>query len=220
MQKMIKLWLSYNYVFIDGLFVTLKISAITVLFGTVLGILVALLKMSKSKALNAVSSVYIDILRGTPVLLQLYFFWLALPKILPFDLSDYACIVIALTVNSSAYISEIIRAGISAVDVGQWEACKSLGLSNINMFRKVIFPQAIKNILPALGNQFISMVKETSLSSVFFIGELMTSYKTVQSATFLSLQSLCIVGIIYFVLNCVLSKAVSLFERRLKASDR
>lgn len=219
MEKIIKLWGAYNYVFLSGLLGTLRLAVITVILGTVLGILVAVLRMSKIKMLNKISGIYIDILRGTPVLLQLYFFWIGLPKIIPFELSDTACIIAALVVNSSAYISEIIRAGIAAVDIGQWEACKSLGLSSINMFRKVIFPQAIKNILPALGNQFISMVKETSLSSVFFVGELMTSYKTVQSATFLSLQTLTIVGIIYFILNYMLSKAVLLFERRLKASD-
>ena len=117
------------------------------------------------------------------------------------------------------YISEIIRAGISAVDKGQWEAAKSLGLSNKNMMVRVIMPQAVKNILPALCNEFISTVKGTSLASVFFVGELMTSFKTVQSATFLALQSLTIVGIIYFILNFVLSKLLKLLERRLMLSD-
>lgn len=129
------------------------------------------------------------------------------------------CIVVALIVNASAYISEIIRAGINAVDVGQWEAARSIGLSNTHVMTKIILPQAIKNILPALGNEFISTVKGTSLASVFFVGELMTSYKTVQSATFLSLQALTIVGIIYLILNFVLSRLVKLLERRLQVSD-
>ncbi len=219
MEKIVKLWIKYDNVFLSGLVGTLWISAVTVVLGTMLGMLIALMRMGKSKLLNIIADAYIEILRGTPILLQLYFFWIGLPKIMPFELSDTACIVTALVVNSSAYISEIIRAGISAVDKGQWEAAKSLGLSNKNMMVRVIMPQAVKNILPALCNEFISTVKGTSLASVFFVGELMTSFKTVQSATFLALQSLTIVGIIYFILNFVLSKLLKLLERRLMLSD-
>ncbi|MBQ2960143.1 MAG: amino acid ABC transporter permease [Oscillospiraceae bacterium] len=219
MEKIIKLWIKYDNVFLSGLLGTLWISAVTVVLGTMLGMLIALMRMGKSKVLNILADAYIEILRGTPILLQLYFFWIGLPKIMPFELSDTACIVTALVVNSSAYISEIIRAGINAVDKGQWEAAKSLGLSNKNMMARVIMPQAVKNILPALCNEFISTVKGTSLASVFFVGELMTSFKTVQSATFLALQSLTIVGIIYFILNFVLSKLLKLLERRLMLSD-
>ena len=219
MEKIIKLWIKYDNVFLSGLLGTLWISAVTVVLGTMLGMLIALMRMGKSKVLNIFADAYIEILRGTPILLQLYFFWIGLPKIMPFELSDTACIVTALVVNSSAYISEIIRAGINAVDKGQWEAAKSLGLSNKNMMARVIMPQAVKNILPALCNEFISTVKGTSLASVFFVGELMTSFKTVQSATFLALQSLTIVGIIYFILNFVLSKLLKLLERRLMLSD-
>lgn len=219
MEKIVKLWLKYDSVFLSGLVGTLWISAVTVVLGTLLGMLVAFLRMRKSRVLNFLADAYIEILRGTPILLQLYFFWIGLPKIMPFELSDTACIVTALVVNSSAYISEIIRAGINAVDKGQWEAAKSLGLSNKNMMTRVIMPQAVKNILPALCNEFISTVKGTSLASVFFVGELMTSFKTVQSATFLALQSLTIVGIIYFILNFVLSKLLKLLERRLMLSD-
>ena len=219
MEKIVKLWIKYDNVFLSGLVGTLWISAVTVVLGTILGMFVALLRMSKSKILNVIADAYIEILRGTPILLQLYFFWIGLPKIMPFELSDTACIITALVINSSAYISEIIRAGISAVDKGQWEAAKSLGLSSKNMMTRVIMPQAVKNILPALCNEFISTVKGTSLASVFFVGELMTSFKTVQSATFLALQSLTIVGIIYFILNFVLSKLLKLLERRLMLSD-
>lgn len=219
MEKILKLWIKYDNVFLSGLVGTLWISAVTVALGTMLGMLVAFVRMRKSRVLNIVADAYIEVLRGTPILLQLYFFWIGLPKIMPFELSDTACIVTALVINSSAYISEIIRAGINAVDKGQWEAAKSLGLSNKNMMTRVIMPQAVKNILPALCNEFISTVKGTSLASVFFVGELMTSFKSVQSATFLALQSLTIVGIIYFILNFVLSKLLKLLERRLMLSD-
>ena len=219
MASMLKIWQKYSAVFISGLGGTLWISLVTVALGTILGMFVALMRMGRSKLLRVITDVYIEVLRGTPILLQLYFFWIGLPKIMPFELSDTQCIVTALVVNASAYISEIIRAGINAVDKGQWEAARSIGLSNVHVMTRVILPQAVKNILPALCNEFISTVKGTSLASVFFVGELMTSYKTVQSATFLALQSLTIVGIIYFILNFVLSRLLRLLERRLTVSD-
>ncbi|HPF19164.1 MAG: amino acid ABC transporter permease [Bacillota bacterium] len=213
------LWTKYDYVFLKGLEGTLWLALITLFFGTVVGVVVALMRMSKNKILLFIVNLYIEVLRGTPILLQLYFFWLVLPKISPIALSDTACIVVALIVNSSSYISEIIRAGIQAVDKGQTEAAKSLGMSPFITLRYIVLPQAIKNILPALGNQFILTVKETSLASVFFVGELMTAYKSVQSATFLSVSSLTIAGIIYLIVTYTLSKVVGLFEKRLAVSS-
>ncbi|MDY0234810.1 MAG: amino acid ABC transporter permease [Gudongella sp.] len=218
-DTILQLWAKYDYVYINGLVGTLWLAAITVLFATVIGTVIAIMKLSKIWIFDKITSLYIGILRGTPILLQLYFFWLLLPKVSVFDLSDTACIVIALIINASAYVAEVIRAGIQAVDKGQTEAAKSLGLSNTNMMRKIILPQAVKNILPALGNEYITMVKQTSLASVFFVQELMTSYRTVQSATFLAIPSLIIVGIIYLLLTTVLTKGLSIFERRLQRND-
>ena len=215
-----KLWLKYYPVFLRGLGGTLWISAVTIVFGSILGLIVAAMRMSRIRPLNAVASAYVEVLRGTPVLLQLYFFWIGLPKLFPaLGMTDTQSVVCALVINASAYISEIIRAGIGAVDQGQWEAARSVGLSEKNVFFRVILPQAMKNILPAMGNEFISTVKGTSLASTFFLPELITSYKTVQSATFLALQSLTIAGIIYFLLDLVLSWMLRLLERRLRESD-
>lgn len=219
MEKIIKLLTKYYPVFLDGLGGTLWISLVTVLGGLVLGLIIAFLRRSKITVLSSIAKVYIEILRGTPILLQLYFFWLVLPDIMPFEMSDSACIIVALIINSSSYISEVVRAGIDAVDKGQWEAARSLGLSEKNMLRYVVLPQAIKNILPALCNQFIMMVKETSLASVFFIGELSTAYKSVQAATFLSVEPLIIAGAIYLVVTTTLSYLVRFIERRMKISD-
>ncbi len=219
MERIIKLISRYYMVFLEGLWGTIWISLVTVLGGTILGIIIAFIRRSRYKAVSTIARVYTEILRGTPILLQLYFFWLVLPDIMPFEMSDTACIIVALIINASAYISEIIRAGIDAVDRGQWEAARSLGLSEANMMRRVVMPQAIKNILPALGNEFIMMVKETSLASVFFIGELTSSYKSIQAATFLSVEPLIIAGVIYLVVTTVLSYLVGIFERRLKISD-
>ncbi len=218
-QTVISLWNKYDYVYIDGLVGTLWLAAITVLIATVLGTIIAIMKMSKIKLFDIFTSIYIGVLRGTPILLQLYFFWLVLPNLVPFKISDTACIIIALIINASSYVAEIIRAGIQAVDKGQVEAARSLGLSSSNTMKKVVLPQAIKNILPALGNEYISMVKQASLASVFFINELTTSYRTVQSATFLAVPSLVIAGIIYLIVTTVLSKVLGIFERRLQRNE-
>lgn len=220
LDTMMGLLNKYGYVYVDGLIGTLVLAAITVFIATILGTLIAMMKLSKIKLFDVVVGMYIGIIRGTPILLQLYFFWLILPKIVPFlKLSDTACIVIALIVNASSYVAEIIRAGIQAVDKGQREAAKSLGMSDKNTMIKVILPQAIKNILPALGNEYITMVKQTSLASVFFVQELMTSYKTVQSATFISVPSLMITGVIYLLVNTVLTRGLTVFERRLRVNE-
>lgn len=215
-DTVLALWDKYGFVYVDGLLGTLKLAAITVVFATILGTIIAIMKMSKIKVLDVITSAYIGVLRGTPILLQLYFFWLLLPKILPFQMSDTACIVVALIVNASSYVAEVVRAGIQAVDKGQSEAAKSLGLTPWNEMTKIILPQAVKNILPALGNEYISMVKQTSLASVFFVSELMTSYKTVQSATFLAIPSLLIAGMIYLIVTGLLTKGLSVFERSLQ----
>ena len=218
--KTFRVWQKYYMVFLKGLGGTLWISAVTIVFGTLLGLLVAVMRLVRFKPLNLFAAGYVELLRGTPVLLQLYFFWIGLPKLFPMiGMTDTQSVVCALIINSSAYISEIIRAGIGAVEIGQWEAARSVGLSEKNVFLKVILPQAIKNILPAMGNEFVSTVKGTSLASSFFVPELITSYKTVQSATFLALQSLTIAGIIYFLLDLVLSWLLRRFERRLRESD-
>ena len=219
MDRIIRLITKYYPTFLQGLGGTLWLSAVTVAAGTLLGMFIALLRMSKLKPLRAVAIAYIEILRDTPVLVQLYFFWIGLPKLVSFEISDTACIVVAMIINASAYISEIIRAGIGAVDIGQWEAARSIGLSEAHVLTKVILPQAVKNILPALCNEFVSTIKGTSLASVFFVNELMTSYKTVSSITYLPLQSLIIAAIIYFVICFTLSKLLAAFERRLKSSD-
>lgn len=214
----------YGSLFLEGAGVTLGLSAITVFFGVILGSLIALMKMSKLhiwkfKPLSFLATVYIEVIRGTPLLLQLYFFYFLLPDIVPFELSKFACVAIALIFNSAGYVAEIIRAGIAAVDVGQTEAARSLGLSRGQTMMKIVLPQAVKNILPALCNEFVMIIKETSLASTFFIGDLMTQYKTVSGALYLVIEPFIIVGVIYFILTFTLSKLVALYERRLRASD-
>mgnify|MGYP000874281429 CR=1 FL=1 len=210
----------YGHLFVQGLWYTLLLSLITVVFGTIMGSLLALLKRSRIKPLSLIATAYVEVVRGTPLLLQLYFFYFLLPGIVPMlNLSKFACICIALIFNSAGYVTEIIRAGIQAVDYGQTEAARSLGLSARKTMIHVVFPQAIKNILPALCNEFVTVIKETSLASTFFVGDLMTQYKTISGSMYLVMEPLIVVGVIYFLLTFTLSKAIAMLERRMKAGD-
>lgn len=235
--NIVKLLQKYWQIYlIEGLQYTLILSAIAVFFGVIFGSFIALGRMSdihpfkflnkehKKKGflawlekLNPISwicSAYTEVMRGTPMLLQLYLFVLILPKVLPF-LNTFMAVSITMALNSAAYVSELFRSGIQAVDKGQTEAARSLGMNKAQTMLKVIIPQAIKNILPAVGNEFIAIIKETSMASTFFVGELMTAHLKVQGSTYLGLESIIIVGIIYFVLTYSLSKVVLAYERRL-----
>ena len=206
---------------LQGFVNTLVLAAIAAAIGLVLGFIVAIVKIAaehnKLMRIPAViCNIYTTVFRGTPVALQLFIMVFAVFAIPGFK--PYAAIL-TFGINSGAYVSENIRAGIVSVDAGQMEAGRALGMSWTKTMIKIIMPQAVKNILPALCNEFISTIKGTSLASVFFVGELMTSYKTVQAATFLALQALTIVGIIYFLLNFILSKLLKILERRMMVSD-
>ena len=220
MEKVIKVWLKYYPVYLSGLWGTLWISAVTVFLGALLGMVVALMRMSRLKILRTVFNVYVEILRGTPILLQLYFFWIGLPKLVPFELTDTQCIVAALVVNASAFISEIIRAGIGAVDKGQWEAARSIGLSEAHVMTRIILPQAVKNILPALGNEFITLLKDTSLITVIGGKELLYAAQGIMNRTYEAMFPLLGVAAIYLVLVMLFSALLAKFERRLAQSDR
>lgn len=210
----------YGILFVQGTGMTLLLSALTVFFGVVVGTLLSLQKTAKFKPLRALATAYIEIIRGTPLLLQLYFFYFLLPEIFPmFELSKFACIAVALAINSSAYVSEIIRAGIQAVDRGQSEAARSLGLNGRQTMIKVVLPQAIRNILPALCNEFVMVIKESSLASTFFVGDLMTQYKTISGALYLVIEPLMVCGAIYFILTFTLSKGIAALERRMASGD-
>ncbi len=219
--NMVTLWSKYWQVFLlDGLKNTLILTCISVALGTVLGALVALCKMSRFKIVRFLISIYIEVIRGTPILLQLYVFYFVLPNVFTFlKLSQFMWVSIALCINSSAYVSEVIRSGIQAVDKGQTEAARSLGLSSSQTMIKVVLPQAVRNILPALGNEFIMMLKETSLASTFFLGDLMTSYQIVKGASYLTLEPMTIIAIIYLCITFPLSKVVEKFEKKMAMSN-
>ena len=210
----------YGNLFLIGTGYTLLLSLITVFFGTILGSVLAMLKNNRFQIIRSIVTAYIEIVRGTPILLQLYIFKFMLPAAFPsFKPSTFVCILVALILNSAAYVSEVIRSGIEAVDKGQTEAARSLGLNKRQTMFKIVLPQAVRYILPALGNEFIMMIKETSLASTFFVGDLMTQFQTISGATVLTMEPLIIIGIIYFVLTFSFSKGVAVFERRMKAGE-
>ena len=213
--NIIKIMQDYWHLFLlEGLKNTLILTCISVAMGTVFGAVVALMRMSKSIILRFLSSLYTEVIRGTPILLQLYIFYFVLPNVLPFlKLSQFMWVSIALCVNSAAYVSEVIRSGIQAVDKGQTEAARSLGLSESQTMLKIILPQAVRNILPALGNEFIMMLKETSLASTFFLYDLMTVCNIVKGAEYLTLEPMTIVAVIYLCITYPLSKVVGHFDK-------
>lgn len=201
----------------SGIGYTLLLSAIAVVAGALLGSLLAIGKMSRFKVLHWIITAFVEIMRGTPALLQLYIAYFIVPMIFSsLDLTPIACVAVGLSLNSAAYVSEIIRSGIQAVDKGQTEAARALGLTSKTTMLKIILPQAIKNILPALGNEFITIIKETSLASTFFVGELMTTYAVIKGVTFNTVPTLMDIGVIYFVMTFTLSKLLGLAEKKMK----
>lgn len=207
--------------FIEGAKNTLLIAIFVVFLGVMLGISLALMKLSNRKIFNIIASCYIEFVRGTPILVQLYLVFFGLPKLAgPLgDHMEYVAGIIALSINSGAYVAEIIRAGIQAVDKGQLEAARSLGITKATAMRYVIIPQAFKNILPALGNEFITVIKESSIVSIIGINELMYNTDTVRGNSFRPFEPLIVVAVIYFAMTFTLSKIMGKVERGMRASD-
>lgn len=218
----------YYMFFLNGAKVTLLLSLFTVIIGVVLGVILALMRLSRIAPLKMIATAYIEFIRGTPLLVQLFLFYYGLPKLgiefpdvpaLGTAFPEFMAGVIALSVNSAAYVAETFRAGIQAIDKGQMEAARSLGMPHSMAMRFIILPQAIRNVLPALGNEFIVIIKESSIVSVIGISELMYNADTVRGNSFRPFEPLIIVAIIYFVITFTLSKILGIAERRMRTSD-
>lgn len=205
----------YFSLIIEGLGMTLLLSLLTVVFGAILGFVICLMTMSKNKIIKYIGTAYVEVVRGVPLLLQLFVIYLAMPN----TVSKFISATLALIINSGAYVSEIFRAGIQAVDKGQTEAARSLGMNKTQTMIRIILPQAIKNILPAVGNEYVTVIKETSLASSFYLGELMTVQSLIGTATYLYLDAYIVVAIFYFISTFTLSKLIKMLERRLEVSD-
>lgn len=213
--------------FLEGALMTLWVSLLTVVFGSLIGFIATLAKRSRFKVLNWIATAYTQVIRGTPILLQLYIITLGLPSLgisIPDVFGPRSGLligaVIALAINSGAYTCEIFRSGLNSVDNGQVEAARSLGLTSRQTMFYVIIPQAIKTILPALGNEFITMIKESSMVSVIGVGDVMYQQKIVQGATYRVFEPLIMIAIIYFVMTTVLTTILGYFERRLNRNAK
>lgn len=191
----------YGSFFIKGLKNTILISLIGVILGSILGAFIALLKLTKLKTLSWLASTYIEFLRGAPMLVQAFIVFFSTTAALGLDVSALICGTIVLVINSSAYIAEIIRAGINAVGKGQTKAARSLGLNYSQTMKAVVMPQAVKNILPALGNEFVTLIKESSIVSTIGVGEIMFNAQVVQGISFDPFTPLLIAAILYFILT-------------------
>lgn len=197
---------------IDGLKNTLGVFVLTLLLSIPLGIVVAILRLSKIKLVSNLSSFYVWVMRGTPLLLQLIFIFFGLP-IIGISIDRFPAAIIAFTLNYAAYFGEIFRAGIKDVDKGQFEASKILGLSKCTIFNKVILPQAIKKTLPSIANEVITLVKDTSLVYVVGIGELLRAGK-IASNRDASLVPLFLIGVLYLILVAILTKLFNKLEKK------
>ena len=193
---------------------TLKLTSVAVGIGLIIGTFVGMARLSKYKFLSYPATVYVEFLRGTPLLVQIFIVYFGLPE-LGIKLDAYPAAITALGLNSGAYVAEIVRAGIQSVPKGQYQAARSLGLSHWQSMRYVILPQAFRNILPALGNEFITLTKDSSLASVIGVAELMRKGQFIISRTFQTFSIYTGVAIVYFILTFTISRLVRWVEKRL-----
>lgn len=206
----------------DGLKITLLVTVLAVLIGVVLGFLIAIVrtthdKTGKLKILNAICKVYLTVIRGTPVVVQLMIIYFIIFGSV--DISKVVVAIVAFGINSGAYVAEIFRSGIMSIDNGQFEAGRSLGFNYAQTMMYIVMPQAFKNVLPTLCNEFISLLKETSVSGYIALQDLTKGGDIIRSRTYDAFMPLIAVALIYLAMVMIFTKLVSLLERRLRNSD-
>lgn len=200
---------------LEGLKLTLQLTVFSLIFAIIVGMISCFFKISTVKPLNWIASVYLSLIRGTPLMVQAYFLYFGVAKALNMQIPPFWASVIVLTLNAGAYLSEIFRSGISAVNKGQMEAARSLGLPYHVAMQKVIIPQAIRIVIPSVVNQFIITLKDTSIISVIGIGELMRVGTLIVSRTFRGFEVYGMIAIVYWVVIMILTKISQIIERRL-----
>ena len=204
---------------LQGALVTLEITALAVGLGLVFGLVAALAQLSKFAPLRLIAKVYVDFIRGTPLLVQIFIIYFALPVVIGHRIDPFFAAVAACSINSGAYVAEIFRAGIQSIDIGQMRAGLSLGMNWTMTMRYIILPQAFKRIIPPLGNEFIAMLKDSSLVSVIGFEELTRSGQLIIAETYGSLEIWSAVAIIYLVMTLTITRIVSVLEKKCRASD-
>ena len=200
---------------LQGLWMTIELTLVSLLIAAVLGLLFGLLSVSRTTFLRGISRVYIDIIRGTPLIVQVFFIYFGIPSALNMRLDAFIAGVIALSLNAGAYTAEIVRGGIQSIDKGQMEAARSLGLPYTMAMRRVVLHQAIKTMIPAIVNQCIITLKDSSLVSVIGLAELTQTGRLIIANNFESLKMWIIIGVMYFIPIMILSKVSSHIERKM-----
>lgn len=211
---------STGLLLIQGAFVTLKITLLSVSCGVLIGLFVGIAELSHYKLLKYPAKVYVDIIRGTPLLVQIFIIYFALPAILGMRIEPYIAAVVACSINSGAYVAEIFRAGIQSIDKGQFEAGRSLGLTWSQTMRKIVIPQAFRRTIPQLGNEFIAMLKDSSLVSVIGYEELTRKGQLVIAATYRSFEIWTAVAIIYLIMTLTISRLVAYLEKKYNSNGQ
>lgn len=212
---MLSLFLESLPSFLKGLAVTLEITVVSLLFASVIGLLVGLVNVGKNKPLRFFARTYIDLIRGTPLIVQAFFLYFGITAALGIKMSPEMAGIIVVSMNAGAYMAEIFRAGINAVDKGQMEAARSLGLSYGKAMKKVILPQAFRKMIPAILNQFIISLKDTSILTVIGVGELTQRGQIVIATTFKSFEIWTMIAILYFIVIFALSLLFREIERKI-----
>ena len=214
----------YWKLFLQGVACTVSLSALTVVFGFILALILAICRMGKLKVLKALATVYVELFRATPMVVQIF---LDGVKVLPgyklfgfIRFERFFPAVVALSLNSGAYLSEIIRSGIQSIDGGQTEAARSLGLNAWKTMRFVVLPQAIKNILPAIANEFVTIIKESAICYTIGVQDIMSAVNAVKGATYRMGEALIIATALYFCLTYPTSKIIAHFERKMSVGDK
>ena len=222
--------LEYWQLFLQGVVCTVSLSALTVVLGFILALVLATCRMGRSRILRAVSTAYVELFRATPMVVQVFIIFYVVfdgIKVLPgFKLFGFIRFerffpaVVALALNSGAYLSEIIRSGIKSIDGGQTEAARSLGLSSWKTMRFIVLPQAIKNILPAIANEFVTIIKESAICYTIGVQDIMSAVNAVKGATYRMGEALIIATVLYFCLTFPTSKIIAHFERKMSRGDK
>ncbi len=225
MNVVIDTAVKYNDIFMSGIKVTIVISIMSCFFGLLLGTILAFMKISGVKVLQAIATAYVEIIRGTPILVQISLVFFGLPflgihfpsfQIMGVDFERLSAGILALIINSGAYECEIVRSGIQSISKGQLEGAMSLGFSKWESMVRIIIPQAIKNILPVIGNEFVTLIKESSQVSVIGMADLMYTATTIQGISFQPFPPLVIVAVYYFILTFAVSNVLRALEWKFK----
>lgn len=203
---------------LSGAMITVAVTIIAMILGLVLGLLAALAKMSKNKILNFIANQYIDIIRGTPLLVQLFLIYYGLPQI-GISIDPFPSAILGLGINTGAYVAEAIRSGILSIDKGQHEATKALGLTNFESMRLVIIPQAVKTMIPPIGNQLLLLIKDSSLISVITVVELTRTAQQIISTTYKPIELYLAAAFVYYLISMAATKLLNYLERRARVSD-